>query len=64
MLLEVEQALVLMFLSVFFLKKEKFISLFSHAFTVMGSYAFFRDFLFQLSFGNHFTCMQGQYSRP
>lgn len=35
--------------------KGKFVSLFSHAFTLMGSYAFFRDFLFQLIFGNNFT---------
>jgi len=37
--------------------KGKFVSLFSHAFALMGSYAFFRDFLFQLVFRNNFMHM-------
>lgn len=37
--------------------KVKFVSLFSHAFALMGSYAFFSGFFFQFIFGNNFTHM-------
>lgn len=54
------QSLILLLLSGFL--KGKFVSLFSHAFALLGTYTFFRNFVFNFiysfsGFGNDFTCM-------